>query len=132
MAKIKARFYARALLDLTEDKPKNKAAAVTNILQLLQKNRQLPLWPQVLAAYTDLLADKRGVVLANVKTEKALTAAQRAQIIDFLCKSEGVKNVELTEVLAPVGPGLILETAQKRWDLSIDHQIEKFREQLIS
>ncbi|MDO5561814.1 MAG: F0F1 ATP synthase subunit delta [bacterium] len=132
MAKIKARFYARALLDLTEGKTQNRKTAVASILQLLQKNGQLSLWPQVLAAYTDLLANQRGVVLANVKTEKALTPAQRAQISDFLCKHEGAKNVELTEILAPVGPGLILETTQKRWDLSVDHQIKEFKEQLIS
>ena len=133
MSKIKVRFYAQALYDLTKDKTGNDfAQASESILKILQKNRQLKLWPQVLASYADLLAQDKGMILATVKTEKVLTTAERAKIIDFLRQDAQVKDVELTEVLAPVGAGVILETAQKRWDLSLTNQIEKFKQQLIN
>lgn len=133
MAKLKPRFYAQALYELIDGKSGQElATATTGLLQVLQKNRQLQLWPQVMAAYQQIVAEKRGVILAQVKTEKPLTETEKRRIRDFLQQNAGAKEVELMEEVAKVGAGLIVETAEKCWDLSLENQIEAFKKQLIS
>ena len=133
MAKLKPRFYAQALYELIDGKSGQElATATTGLLQVLQKNRQLQLWPQVMAAYQQIVAEKRGVILAQVKTEKPLTETEKRRIRDFLQQNAGAKEVELMEEVAKVGACLIVETAEKCWDLSLENQIEAFKKQLIS
>ena len=133
MTKIRPRFYAQALWELTKEKKgAQRELVIEKILQLLQKNKQLKLWSQIIAAYEKLLRKKEGVILATVKTEKEVTAAELAKITAFLQKTEKVKEVELTIKKEPLGLGLIVETVEKRWDLSLDKQITDFRKQLIS
>ena len=133
MAKIKARFYAQALYDLTAGKAeKDWQAATVSMLELLKKNKQLKLWPQVIEAYLQLLNERQGLMMATVRTEKELTPADEKRIKDFLQQESQAKEVELTVVQEKIGPGLIVETREKRWDLSLDNQIENFKKQLIS
>lgn len=133
MAKIKARFYAQALYDLTAGKAeKDWQAATVSMLELLKKNKQLKLWPQVIEAYLQLLNERQGLMMATVRTEKELTPADEKRIKDFLQQESRAKEVELTVVQEKIGPGLIVETREKRWDLSLDNQIENFKKQLIS
>ncbi len=133
MTKIKARFYAAALWDLTAGKTgEDLKEATISMLKLLQKNKQLKLWPQVLEAYRKLVTEKEGVILARVKSDQALNEVEAAKITDFLKKETGAKTVELLTVTEKVGPGLIVETDERRWDLTLAKQLENFKEQLVS
>ncbi len=133
MTKIKPRFYAQALWELIHgEKVVARETVIVKILRLLQKNKQLKLWPQVIAAYEKLLRKKEGVILATVKTEREMSAAELAKITAFLQKTEQASTVELTIKKEALGLGVIIETTEKRWDLSLDKQITDFKKQLIS
>lgn len=133
MKKIKPSFYAQAFWELTKEKTLAEKKAITDkFLQLLQKNKQLRLWPRVIRAYEKLLREKKEVILATVITEKEMTATELAKITSFLQKTEQVQEVGLIIKKEDLGLGLVVETTEKRWNLTLDKQITDFRKQLIS
>lgn len=133
MTKLKPRFYAQALWELTTGKDeKERKIIIDNLLRLLQKNKQLKMWSQVVKAYEQLLQEKEAVILATVKTTQTLTTEELAKITAFLMKTEKAKTVELKIKNCSPNLGLIIETDEKRWDLSLDKQIKNLKKQLIS
>ena len=90
------------------------------------------MWSQVVKAYEQLLQEKEAVILATVKTTQTLTTEELAKITAFLMKTEKAKTVELKIKNCSPNLGLIIETDEKRWDLSLDKQIKNLKKQLIS
>lgn len=131
MAKIKPRFYAQALYDLSQEKGLKAQLAVERILHLMQKNKQLGFWPQVSRAYQLLLSQIEGKIFAKVYSAQPLAPEQEKKITLFLKKQTAAREVELETIIEPQIIGLKVETEQDLWDLSLTKQIKNFKGQLL-
>ena len=94
-------------------------APTAGLVGLLAANRRLFALPGVIAAFRALLARKRGVVSAEVRSAVALSEAQRASLAETLAKATGAK-IALKEIVDDglIG-GLVVKVGSKMIDTSI-------------
>ena len=95
------------------------SATTSNVLALLASKRRLFVLPQFLVALSDMLADERGEVTAEVTAAKKLTKAQADKLAKTLTSQFG-KSVTIKETVdASIIGGLIVKVGSKMIDTSI-------------
>jgi F-type H+-transporting ATPase subunit delta len=69
-----------------------------------------------------------GHVEATVTTARPLEASLKKDVLDFIAKMEGVKDVTLSETVDPtILGGVIIETPRKRFDASVSTKLKRLR-----
>lgn len=101
---------------------------VKNFLGVLGRNGRLPALPQVITAYTKVLAEKRGEVTATVTVAQALSDDQIAGLKANLKRATGMNNVALDIWIDPaIIGGLVVKIGSRRIDGSLRTKLHKLQ-----
>lgn len=123
---LKRETKAAAIAALVERA--NLSALVKNFLGVLTRNGRLPVLPQVIAAYTKVLAEKRGEITATVTAAQALSDQQIAGLKDNLKRATGMNNVALDIWIDPaIIGGLVVKIGSRRIDGSLRTKLQKMQ-----
>lgn len=94
---------------------------------LAARNRRLFALPQMIAAFRDMLAGRRGETTAEVTSAKALTKAQLTALSDALAKTMGTKVALATSVDAELLGGLVVKVGSRMVDSSLRTKLHRLR-----
>jgi F-type H+-transporting ATPase subunit delta len=102
-------------------------APTSGLVGLMAQNRRLFALSDVIRTFSSLLAAKRGVVPAEVRSARPLGPAQRAALQETLRRVTG-KTVALTETVDEtlIG-GLVVKVGSKMIDSSIRSRLDKMQ-----
>jgi F-type H+-transporting ATPase subunit delta len=102
-------------------------APTSNLIGLMAAKRRLFALPEVIEDFARLLADKRGIVAAEVRSAKPLTKAQREKLEKTLRDVAGAE-VKLEEIVdkALIG-GLVVRVGSRMIDTSIRAQLDSMQ-----
>ena len=94
------------------------------MIGLMAAKRRLFALPEVIEDFARLLADKRGVLTAEVRSAKALTKAQREKLEKTLKERTG-SEIKLDEIVdkALIG-GLVVRVGSRMIDTSIRAKLD--------
>lgn len=131
MAKIKITDYIATLRSLIDTKDERQLQEnFAGFLQLLRTNRQLGLIDQILDGLAIKLNQEQGRLTALIRSQEKLKSTDLAQIEKFLCVQFGVKEIAWRQEQNLSNPGIIIEAGGKKFDWSLDQQLEKFRQSI--
>jgi F-type H+-transporting ATPase subunit delta len=94
---------------------------------LAARNRRLFALPDMIAAYQDMLAGRRGETTAEVFSAKALTKAQLAGISESLTKAVGTKVALAASVDPDILGGLVVKVGSRMIDSSLRTKLNRMR-----
>ena len=121
--------YAQAwYLALKEAKEDQWEAISQALLRKLQKEGNQSMIHQIVRLVSELENQDLGQVEVRVRTAKALDDAVVQALVKDLFQVEGVQAT-ITQDASLVG-GIVLETKDQRWDLSVKHQLEQLKSTL--
>jgi F-type H+-transporting ATPase subunit delta len=100
---------------------------VRRLVDVLITNRRLPLLRSVVAAYAALVAEKRGVVTAQVTTAHSLTDVQEQQLRGRLIEM-GHGNVRIeSDVVPGLLGGLVVRVGARLYDSSLKSRLQRLQ-----
>lgn len=107
MRKASVRQYAEAYLSAAQAAPvKDRVAVADRLVQTLARQRQLRLIPRIAAELERLIAEQGGPVIVRVRSAKALTAPEDAELTANLEKALNqkvkIRHVHEAKLLAGV------------------------------
>lgn len=125
-----SRHYARAWYELLKAaKDKDKAEISQNMLKQLQNEGKLAILSHIVEEVRRIEDEDNNVVNVEVRAARDVTEKDAKEAVKKL-----LGNVEFSLALKKdeslIG-GLIVETANRRWDLSLKRQIENLKLCLI-
>ena len=94
---------------------------------LVARNRRLFVLPQMIAAYRDILAGRRGETTAEVVSAKALSKGQLTALSDALTKAMGTKVALATRVDSELLGGLVVKVGSRMVDSSLRTKLHRLR-----
>lgn len=94
---------------------------------LVARNRRLFALPDMIAAYQDIMAGRRGETTAEVVSAKALTKAQLASVTETLTKAVGTKVALATSVDPELLGGLVVKVGSRMIDSSLRTKLNRMR-----
>ena len=100
---------------------------VRNILGLLARNRRLFVLPEVISAYLNELAARRGEVTAHVTSAQALSEAQRAALDERLRRAVGGRVAIELRVDPSLLGGLIVKLGSRMVDASLSSKLHRLQ-----
>ncbi|EKE69653.1 ATP synthase subunit delta [Celeribacter baekdonensis B30] len=100
---------------------------LSNTLALMAQNRRIFALPQLVASLSDMLAEERGEVTAEVASAKALTKTQTTKLAKTLSETFG-KDVTINATVdeALIG-GLVVKVGSKMIDTSIASKLNSLQ-----
>ena len=117
-----AREAAFAVMDFyTFSKP------VHDFVGVIANNRRLRLLRPIVTAFAELVAEKRGVVVARVASAHPLTDLQRQQLRARLIEA-GYGNVDILEEVDPgLLGGLVIRIGARLYDTSLKSRLQRLQ-----
>ncbi len=101
---------------------------VRNFIGVIARNGRLAALPAVIAAYTKLLAARRGEITAEVTAARRLDDGQIAALKDNLKRATGMNNVALDIWIDPaIIGGLVVRIGSRRIDGSLRTKLQKLQ-----
>jgi F-type H+-transporting ATPase subunit delta len=97
----------------------------SNFLSLIAKNRRLFALEAIIAAFLEILAERRGEVTANVTAATELSAAQRAKLTDAVKKAVGANAQIETRVDPDILGGLVVRVGSRMYDSSLRSKLQR-------
>jgi len=132
MAKITVSDYIETLKALvaTGQSEQEVQDNFAGFLEILRERHQLGLLDQILVGLNEKLNADKGRLVVRIWSDQELDESRRREIEKFLLDQSGMKQVTWLE-REPLGSaGLILEAAGKRYDWSLERQLENFRQSM--
>ncbi len=127
--KVSPQQYAQAwYLALKETKEDQWEAISQTLLRRLQKEGNQSMISEIVRLVTELENQDLGQVEVQVRTAKSLDDSIVHALVKDLFQVEGVQAT-ITQDESLVG-GIVLETKDQRWDLSVKHQLEQLKSAL--
>ena len=100
---------------------------VRHFVGVIANNRRLGVLRPIVAAFASLVANKRGVVLAQVQTAHPLTDTQRSQLRARLIEA-GYGKVDLHEQVDPsLLGGLVVRIGARLYDTSLKSRLQRLQ-----
>jgi len=100
---------------------------VLDFVGVVANNRRLNSLRAIIAAFAALVAQKRGVIVANVASAHALTDVQREQLRARLIEA-GYGNVNIQETVDPaVLGGLVVRVGARLYDTSLKSRLQRLQ-----
>ena len=100
---------------------------VQDFVGVVAGNRRLPALRAIVAEFAALVAEKRGVVVAQVTTAHPLTETQEQQLRARLIES-GFGNVDIVKVVDPsLLGGLVLRIGARLYDSSLKSRLQRLQ-----
>jgi F-type H+-transporting ATPase subunit delta len=119
----------RAALDAaTADEPK----AIRSLFDLLLERERIALFPQIAAAYVDLVERHAGIVKGTITTANEITATERAELVSRLERSSGKKIRATFAVDESLIGGAKVQIGDRLIDSSLKAQLDELRRELAS
>ena len=105
--------------------------AVDLVLLMIRRGRPRAIQPMI-AHFTELLRRERGIVLAEVRTARALEDEQRSSVSERLAELTG-EQVEMNEVVdeSLIG-GIAVRIGDRLYDASVRSRLERLRARLTA
>lgn len=94
---------------------------------LTARNRRLFALPDMIAAYKEMMAGRRGETTAEVLSAKALTKTQLAGIAESLTKAVGTKVALVASVDPDILGGLVVKVGSRMIDSSLRTKLNRMR-----
>ena len=119
----------RAALDAaTAAEPK----AIRSLLDLLLERERIAMFPQIAAAYTDLVERRAGIVKGTITTAREISANEREELVRRLERSSG-KTIRATFAVdeSLIG-GAKVQVGDRLIDSSLKAQLDELRRELAS
>ncbi|HKY51869.1 MAG TPA: ATP synthase F1 subunit delta [Candidatus Limnocylindria bacterium] len=119
----------RAAIDAaTAGEPK----AVRSLLDLLLERERIALFPQIAAAFTDLVEEHAGIVRGRITTATELGADEREAVVRRLERSSGKKIRATFDVDPSLIGGAKVQVGDRLIDSSLKAQLDELRRELAS
>jgi len=119
----------RAAIDAaTAGEPK----AIRSLLDLLLERERIALFPQIAAAYIDLVERRAGIVKGRITTATQLSASDREELVRRLERSSGKKIRATFAVDASLIGGARVQVGDRLIDSSLKAQLDELRRELAS
>jgi len=100
---------------------------VRDFVGVIANNRRLRALPQIVAAFATLVADKRGVVTAQVASAQPLNDVQRQSLRARLIEA-GYGNVNIVELVEPdLLGGLVVKIGARLYDTSLKSRLQRLQ-----
>ena len=96
-----------------------------NFVLVLARNRRLFVLDQMIGAFLDLLAEKRGEVTAEVTTARPLDDSALAKITDAIKKTVGAQARVETKVNEDLLGGLVVRLGSRMYDNSLSSKLQR-------
>ncbi len=97
----------------------------TNFVALVARNRRLFALANMIDAFLDILAERRGEVTAEVTTAAELTDAQRGKLTDAVKQAVGANaNIE-TRVDPELLGGMVVRVGSRMYDSSLRSKLQR-------
>ena len=117
-----ARAAAEAVL-----KEQGFGKTVSDFVGVTANNRRLGVLRSIVTAFATLVADKRGVVTANVASAHKLSDVQREQLRARLIEA-GFGNVNIQELVDPtLLGGLVVRVGARLYDTSLKSRLQRLQ-----
>jgi len=102
-----------------------------NFIRLLIRKGRIHYLEAIVAEYDELERERRGIVVADVKTARPLTDTRleelRSRLADATGKEIDLQTSEDTEILG----GFVARIGGTVYDGSVEHQLQKLRKHLV-
>jgi F-type H+-transporting ATPase subunit delta len=119
----------RAAIDAaTAGEPK----AIRSLLDLLLERERVALFPQIAAAYIDLVERRAGIVRGRITTATEISASEREQLVRRLERSSGKKIRATFAVDASLIGGAKVQIGDRLIDSSLKAQLDELGRELAS
>jgi|SRR5450755_2740960 F-type H+-transporting ATPase subunit delta len=105
---------------------------VRNFVAILTDHRRLPLFSEILKQLQQELNERQGFAEAQVSTARQLTDSEKAMLEAEITKLTGKKIRAKYELDATLLGGAVVQVGSTIYDGSVEGQLEKIREQLVS
>jgi F0F1-type ATP synthase delta subunit len=126
---VSSKQYAEALyLAVKEAETKDRDAIIQSFLARLQKQGDLSLLSRIVHDAEQLEADELGVTAVEVRVAHKADELEVTEILHKLLETKKIQ-LDLKEDKNLIG-GLIIETKNERWDLSMKNQLAKLKQSL--
>ncbi len=131
--KISAKQYARGLYEAADGQTsKEQTAMVGRFLQLLKAQGRFSLANRVVAELEKIVLDRQGIVAAEVKSARGLSAATLQSLSQMIKDKTACREVRLTEKIAPeVLGGAVVKYQDKIINFSFQYFLAKMKQVLI-
>lgn len=119
----------RAAIDAaTVGEPK----AIRSLFDLLLERERIALFPQIAAAYIDLVERRAGIVKGRITTATELTASEREDLVRRLERSSGKKIRATFAVDESLIGGAKVQVGDRLIDSTLKAQLDELRRELAS
>ena len=119
----------RAAIDAaTASEPK----AIRSLLALLLERERIVLFPQIAAAFTDLVERRAGIVKGKITTATELSAIEREDLVRRLERSSGKRIRATFAVDESLIGGAKVQVGDRLIDSSLKAQLDELRRELAS
>ena len=100
---------------------------VHDFVGVISANRRLRALPEIVAAFADLVADRRGIITAHVLSAQPLNDLQRQQLRARLIEA-GYGNVNINEQIQPdLLGGLVVRIGARLYDTSLKSRLQRLQ-----
>ena len=100
---------------------------VQDFVGVIANNRRLAVLRQIVAAFAALVADKRGIITAQVESAHPLSEVQRQQLRARLIEA-GYGNVNINERVDPgLLGGLVVKIGSRLYDTSLKSRLQRLQ-----
>lgn len=132
--KISAKQYAEALYDLAQNKSEQDLEAVfKGFLAALISNNDLAKAPIVLAEFSNLWDNKKGIILAEVISSEALSQEIFIKVKDFIINLTKAKEVKIANQVDPnILGGIIIKYKDKILDGSLKTGLLGLKQEILA
>ena len=129
------RLLSSPLVDVTQARTAAQAVlagqgfgkTVCDFVGVIANNRRLAVLRSIVTAFATLVADKRGVVTANVASAHKLSDVQREQLRARLIEA-GFGNVNIQELVDPtLLGGLVVRVGARLYDTSLKSRLQRLQ-----
>jgi len=142
--KITVNQYAKSLYAATEDKSQKKIdEAVSNLIKILQKNRQIKLFPKISKKFGEIWNQEKGIVETEITSREELHTELRNKVSKYvkekylpatLCvamQAGQAKEVVLHNVIdEKIKGGIIIRVGDEILDGSVIRQLQELKNNL--
>jgi F-type H+-transporting ATPase subunit delta len=119
----------RAAIDAaTAGEPK----AIRSLFDLLLERERIALFPQIAAAYVDLVERRAGIVKGKITTATELSASEREDVVRRLERSSGQKIRATFAVDESLIGGAKVQVGDRLIDTTLKTQLDELRRELAS
>jgi F-type H+-transporting ATPase subunit delta len=130
--KLNVNQYAKSLYEATVEKnQKEIGEAVSNLIKILQKNRQMELSSEITRKFIEIWNQEKGIVEAEIASREELHTELRNKISKYIKEKYQIKEVVLHNIIdEKIQGGIIIRIGDEILDGSVARQLQELKNNL--